>query len=237
MTERTWERYGAASGIAFGILVLVAVFVAPQPPHVDASAQKIVGYYTDHRHAVLASGVFGAFATIAAILFIAHLRHVYDRVEHGIEGLSTVVYAAGLMAVAASLFFGLMSTTLAFLVAQPGGLLDSGLVRALYDMGYVGNGIASVLTALFLAGNAVAMVRGEATTPAIGWFAGLAAAVNLAAGLSGLTVSSYSSGWTVVFLVALLSLSAWSIVAGGVMMRRPEVEAIAQHRSAIAPAH
>lgn len=237
MTERTWERYGAASGIAFGILVLVAVFVAPQPPHVDASAQKIVSYYTDHRHAVLASGVFGAFATIAAILFIAHLRHVYDRVEHGIEGLSTVVYAAGLMAVAASLFFGLMSTTLAFLVAQPGGLLDSGLVRALYDMGYVGNGIASVLTALFLAGNAVAMVRGEATTPAIGWFAGLAAAVNLAAGLSGLTVSSYTSGWTVVFLVALLSLSAWSIVAGGVMMRRPEVEAIAQHRSAIAPAH
>lgn len=237
MTERTWERYGAASGIAFGILVLVAVFVAPQPPHVDASAQKILGYYTDHRHAVIASGVFGAFATIAAILFISHLRHVYDRVEHGIEGLSTVVYAAGLMAVAASLFIGLMSTTLAFMVAQPGGLLDGGLVRALYDMGYVGNGMASVLTAVFLAGNSVAMVRGEATTPAIGWFAGLAAAINLAAGISGLTVSSYSSGWTVMLVLALLSLAAWSIVTGGVMLRRPEVEAIASHRSAIAPAH
>jgi hypothetical protein len=237
MTERTWERYGAASGIAFGILVLVAVFVAPQPPHVDANTQKIVSYYTDHRHAVIASGVFGAFATVAAILFIAHLRHVFDRVEHGIEGLSTVVYASGLMTIAASLIFGLITTTFAFMVAQPGGLLDGGIVRALYDMGYVGNAITFVLTALFLAGNAVAMVRGEATTPAIGWFAAAAAAVNLAAGVGGLTVSSYSSGWAVVQLAALLSLAAWTIVTGGVMVRRPEVELIARHRSAIAPAH
>ncbi|HET6910428.1 MAG TPA: hypothetical protein VFH54_13895 [Mycobacteriales bacterium] len=237
MTERTWERYGAASGIAFGILFLVAVFVAPQPPHVDASAQKIVSYYTNHRHAVIASGVFGAFATVAAILFIAHLRHVYDRVEHGIEGLSTVVYASGLMAIAAGLFFSVISTTLAFMVAQPGALLDGGLVRALYDMGYVGSGLTFVLAALFLAGNAVAMVRGEASTPAVGWFAAVAAAANLAAGVSGLMVSSYSSGWTVVFFAALLSLCAWSIVTGGVMLRRPEVEAIAQHHSAIAPAH
>src|SRR4051794_494540 len=100
MSEKTWERYGAASGIAFGILLLVAVFIAPQPPHINASAPKIAAYYAAHRHAVLAAGVIGAFATLAAILFIAHLRHVYDRVENGIEGLSTVVYASGLATIA-----------------------------------------------------------------------------------------------------------------------------------------
>src|SRR6478735_3194527 len=102
MSERTWERYGAATGIAFGILLLVAVFIVPSPPHIDASTGKIASFYADHRHAVVASGVIGAFAGIAAVLFICHLRHVFDRAEGGIEGLSTIVLATGVIAVAIS---------------------------------------------------------------------------------------------------------------------------------------
>ena len=68
MSERTWEKYGAATGIAFGILLLVAVFMVPSPPHIDASPGKIASFYADHRHAVLAAGVVGTFATIAAIV-------------------------------------------------------------------------------------------------------------------------------------------------------------------------
>ena len=106
MTEKTWEKYGAATGIAFGILLLVSLFVAPAPPHIDASTTKIVAYYTNHRQAVLAAGVFGAFASVAAVMFVAHLRHIFDRVENGIEGLSTVIFAAGLVTVAAALLSG-----------------------------------------------------------------------------------------------------------------------------------
>jgi hypothetical protein len=237
VSERAWERYGAATGIAFGILLLVAVFAAPQPPHIDASAQKIANYYGDHRHAVLAAGVFGAFATVAALLFISHLRHVYDRAENGIEGLSTVVYATGLATVAASLFFGVISTTLAFMTAQPGGLSDAGLTRALYDMGYAGNGMTFLLSAAFLAANAVGMVRGEVATPALGWFAALVAAASTVAAIGSLTVSSYSAGWTAVGLAAIVGLAAWVITAGGVMLRHPEVETAAAHRSLIVPAH
>lgn len=237
MTERTWERFGAATGIAFGLLLLVAIFMAPQPPHIDATAQKIAAYYADHRRVVLASGVVGAFATIAVVLFIAHLRHVYDRVEHGVEGLSTVVYATGLAAVAASLFFGVTSSVLAFMAAQPGGLTDAGVVRALYDVGWVGNGMTLVLTAAFLTANAVAMVRGEAASPLLGWLAAVAAACSLVGGIGLLTVSSYSTGWAAMALIGILAFAAWSIVAGGVMLRRPEAETVASHRSLIAPSH
>lgn len=237
VSEKAWERYGAATGIAFGILLLVAVFVAPAPPHVDASAQKIASYYANHRHAVLTSGVVGAFATVAALLFISHLRHVFDRAENGIEGLSTVVYASGLAAVAASLVFGMVSTTLAFMTAQPGGLTDAGVTRALYDMGYVGNGITFMLSAAFLAAIAVGMVRGEVATPALGWFAALVAAVSVVAAIGSLTVSSYSAGWTVVGFAGIIGLAAWVIAAGGTMLRHPEVEATAMHRSLIVPAH
>lgn len=237
VSERTWERYGAATGIAFGILILVAIFAAPQPPHIDASASKIATYYANHRHAVLTAGVFGAFATVAAVLFVSHLRHVFDRAENGIEGLSTVVYAAGLATIAASLFYGIVGTTLAFMTAQPGGLSDAGLTRALYDMGYVSNGFAFLLTAAFLGAIAIGMVRGEAATPALGWFAALIAAANTAAGVGSLTVSSYSAGWTAVGFVGIIGLAAWAITAGGMMVRHPEVEAAATHRSLIVPAH
>ncbi|MDQ1684850.1 MAG: hypothetical protein QOC82_1587 [Frankiaceae bacterium] len=237
VSERSWERYGAATGVAFGVLLLVAIFAAPQPPHIDASAQKIAAYYADHRHAVLTAGVFGAFATVAAVLFIAHLRHVYDRVENGIEGLSTVIYASGIAAVGASVFYAITSTTLAFMAAQPGGLGDAGIVRAMYDVGYIGNGFTFLMSAVFLAANAVGMVRGEVANPALGWFAALVGAASTVAAIGSFTVSSYSAAWSTIGLVSILGLAAWDITAGSLMLRHPEAEAVATHRSLIVPAH
>jgi hypothetical protein len=237
VSESTWERYGAATGVAFGILLLVGIFAAPAPPHIDASAQKIATYYANHRHAVLTAGVFGAFATVAAVLFVAHLRHVYDRVENGIEGLSTVVYASGIAAVGASVFYAITSTTLAFMTTQPGGLEDAGLTRALYDIGYVGNGFTFLMAATFLAANAVGMVRGEVATPALGWFAALVGAGCTVAAIGSFTVSSYSAAWSAIGLASIVGLAAWDIAAGGQMLRHPEAEAVATHRSLIVPAH
>jgi len=235
MSERTWEKYGAATGIAFGILLLVAVFMVPSPPHIDASANKIASYYADHRHAVLWANVVGTLAGIAAILFICHLRHVFDRVEGGVEGISTVVFGLGLIAVAFSALSGMLAGALALMSAQPGeGLDDAGLVRALYDVGFVGNGVCMMIVAAWLSAIAVGMVRGEVATPALGWFAGLVAIPCLAAGVASMTVGNYTTGWTVVGFVGLIGLAAWVIVAGAVMMRQPAVEAMSSHRSMIA---
>ena len=111
------------------------------------------------------------------------------------------------------------------------------MTRALYDVGYVGSGLTYMLLALFLAANAVAMVRGEAANRALGWFAALVAAFSLAGGIGALTVSSYSAGWTAIGYVGVLGLAAWDIATGATMLRHPEVETMASHRSAIAAAH
>jgi len=214
MSERTWERYGAATGIAFGILLLVAVFMVPSPPHIDASPDKIAAFYSAHRHAVLASNVVGTFAGIAAILFICHLRHVIDPVERGIEGLSTVVFGLGLGAVAFSAL--------------------SGMVRALYDISFIGNGVTFMFVAGWLGAVALGMVRGEVATPALGWFAAAVGIVCLAYGIGQSVVGNYTSGWATIGFVAFIGLAAWDIVAGASMMRRPAVEAMATHHSLIA---
>src|SRR3954454_17424804 len=122
MSERTWEKYGAATGIAFGILLLVSVFIVPSPPHIDAAPAKIAAYYGDHRHAVLASGVIRVLVGVAAVLFICQLRRVFDRVEGGIEGLSTIILASGVVAVGSTGAAGTRQTRLAFMTAPLGVL-------------------------------------------------------------------------------------------------------------------
>lgn len=234
MTERTWEKYGAATGIAFGILLLVAVFMVPSPPHIDASPGKIASFYSDHRHAVLTANVIGTLAGIAAILFICHLRHVFDRVEGGIEGLSTVVFALGLAAVAFSALSGIMASTLAMMAGQPGNITDGGLVRAVYDISFIANGVTFMLVGAWLGAVAVGMVRGEVATPALGWFAAAVGVVCIVLGVGLQTVGNYSDGWATVGFVAFLGLAAWDIVAGATMMRRPAVEAMSAHHSLIA---
>jgi hypothetical protein len=236
MTERTWERYGAATGIGFGILLLVSLFAAPAPPHIDASTTKIAAYFGDHRHAVVIASLVGVFAAVAALLFIAHLRHVFDRVENGIEGLSTVIYATGLATVAAGALGGIATTTLAFMTVQPGSLDTLGTTRALYDLTAVSNGVTAVFAAAFLGATAIGMVRGEVATQWLGWCAAADAALLLVAGIGLLTVSSYSGAWTGIVLVAIVGFAAWVITAGAEMIRHPEAEAVGQHRSLVAPA-
>ena len=234
MSERTWERYGAATGIVFGILLVVSIFMLPSPPHIDDTAGKIAAYYGDHRGAVLTSGVLGTLGSVAALLFICHLRHVFDRVEGGIEGLSTVVLATGLTAVAASCMSIACASVIGLMTAQPGGLGDAGLTRALYDMVFVANGMTLMFAAAWIGAVALGMVRGEVATPALGWFAAVVAAVSVVGAVGLMTIGRNSTGWTVVEFAGILGIAAWSIVAGAMMMRHPAVESMSAHRPLVA---
>src|SRR5438094_583898 len=97
MNESVWERYGAAAGIIFVALVVVSVFIAPAPPHVDASARKVASYFSDHRRTILTAQMLGAFGVVFFVWFVGHLRHVLQRAEGGSEALSPVVYGSGMV--------------------------------------------------------------------------------------------------------------------------------------------
>src|SRR5581483_9364122 len=103
MSERQWERLGSAAGIGFVVAMIVSVFMAPTPPHIDASTATILDYVTDHRSALLASAIVGALAGLLFLVFLGHLRHVLQRAEGGGEALSPIVYGAGLTTVAVAL--------------------------------------------------------------------------------------------------------------------------------------
>src|SRR4051794_26262216 len=96
MSERQWERLGAAAGVAFVVAVLVSVFMVPTPPHLNDTAQQIRAYYLDHTNALLASGLVGMAAAVFFVWFIGHLRHVMNRAEAGAEAFSPVVFGSGI---------------------------------------------------------------------------------------------------------------------------------------------
>ena len=59
MDDAKWERYGAAAGVIFVVLIVVGALISGSPPSPDDSVRKIASYYEDHTGAIKA----GAFLT------------------------------------------------------------------------------------------------------------------------------------------------------------------------------
>jgi hypothetical protein len=224
MDENRWERYGAAAGIAFAVLILVSFFMLPSPPHVNASFRKIGDYYANHRRAVLTSNVIGTFGSLAFIWFLGHLRHVLNRAEGGVEALSPIVFGSGMAAIVVAILGAIPTSVLAFSSQEEVINSSAGIVRLLYDMNTIMYSLLFLTAGLFAVSAAFAMVRKELVGQWLGWVGLGVAGLMWASGTAGFYVTTYSGFWTGFGIVALLAFLAWVLAASVVMLRRPEVE-------------
>jgi hypothetical protein len=224
--ENHWERYGAAAGVAFAVLILVSFLMVPSPPHVDAGARKIGDYFANHRRAVLTSNLIATFGVLAFIWFLGHLRHVLNRAEGGVEALSPIVYGAGMATAAVALLGAIPTTVLAFSAHEEVINSNAGIVRLLFDMNTIMGSLIALAAGLFAVAAAWAMVRKELVGQWLGWVGLAVAAMAWVSGGSGFYVTKYSGFWAGFGLVAVLAFLAWVLAASAVMLRRPEVERV-----------
>jgi hypothetical protein len=216
MKERTFERLGALSGLAFVVLAVLSGFVYPQQPRVDSSPATTLAWVTDHRVALQTGMIFDFFAAGVLVWFAGYLHRVLRRAEDGAETLAPIVLGAGLGVAITTALAALPTAVLAFMVAQPAGLHDPSLVRMLGDLNTIFFSATSVMTAVFLVGLGLAMLGRELAAPWLGWLSLVVAIFNGLAVWIGVTFSSYhGKGWMVVgwgayigFLVIMLLLSA-----------------------------
>lgn len=224
MNERTWERFGAASGIAFFALVLAAVFVPPVPPTATASASEITSYYGAYGSRVLLAGVFGSLAAMALVWFAAHLRHVLQRAEGGAEKFSPIVYGTGVMVATVGLLATLPQTTMAFMADQAGATGTAALMIALNDAAQISFSLLAFPAALFVGTSGWAMVRGELARPWLGWLGMAIGLISLLGGIAGFYATSAPQLALVGAFAGGLGLGIWVAIAGAVMLYQPEVE-------------
>jgi hypothetical protein len=211
MSERQWERAGAATGIGFVAALIVSVFMVPSPPHIDASTGEILDYVTSHRAGLLTSALLGAVAGLFFIVFLGHLRHVLQRSESGVEALSPIVYGAGVTAVTIGFVTMLPQTALAF-----GGnsevASNGGVVRLLWDLNALGSAILMIALFLFVGALSVAMIVREIQAPVLGWLGLPIAAVLGVSGAAGLYNSSHQKFWYGLNYAGLLAFAAFILL-------------------------
>src|ERR1700721_2070020 len=96
MNDRTFERLGALSGLAFVLLAVLSGFIYPQQPRVDASPATTLAWVHDHHVALQAGMIFDFFAAGVLLWFAGYLHRVLRRSEGDVEWLSPVVFAGGI---------------------------------------------------------------------------------------------------------------------------------------------
>ncbi len=219
MTNRLWELVGAISGLVFVVLTLLAGFVYPQQPRVDAAPVTTLAWVHDHRIPIQTGMIFGLFAAAVFVWFVGYLRHVLARAEGGSELLSPIVFGSGIAVAIIAALAALPYALLAFMEAQVGGIQDLALVRMLGDLNIVFFAASSVMTAVFLCGLGLAMVNRLLVAPWLGWISLVVAAFNALAVWVGVTFSSYhGKGWMVVGFGAFIGFLVVVLVASGLML-------------------
>jgi hypothetical protein len=232
MKPSAWDRWGAASGIAFVVLQLGGTFLYPQQPRIDSSAATTMKWVHDNRTALQIGCVSALFAVIALIWFVGHLRRVLEHSEGHSETASPMVFGSGI-ALAAVYGVGVVPLALfSIMDAQQGGLHDTSLIRMLGDLGQVLYAPAAALSAAFMFALGVALLRRELVAPWLGYVAIVVAACNLVGVVTSVSFSTYhAGGWLVVGWGAYVGFIAVVLVASISLLRRPE-----SARSAVAPA-
>ena len=211
MSERVWERIGSGTGIGFVVAMLVSVFLAPTPPHIDASTSSILNYVSDNRPELLGSAIAGLVAGLLFLMFLGHLRHVLQRSESGAEKLSPIVYGAGLITLAIAYVCSLPLAVLAFGVDSE-ITSNSGLIRLLWDLNALGMATLMVVLAVFVATTALAKIMGELERRIVGWL-GLPVAIVLAAGgVAGYYNSSHEAFWYGLNYAGLMAFALFVLV-------------------------
>jgi hypothetical protein len=173
MREDRYAKYGAATGIAFVVLVVVGfLIVTPSPPDLDAPVDEWATYFSDDQDAINTGVVLVSLGLFFFIWFLGSVTSAL-RIAAGNPRLPSIAFGGGLL-FAASLFVAL---TFVAVAAHRPDEVSPELTRALNDGALVAGvpGIAGVV-ALFAA-IALVILRGDLLPHWLGWLSAVAAVV------------------------------------------------------------
>jgi hypothetical protein len=105
MSDRDWERIGAATGALSVLLFIIGFAIFPTAPDLNAPATEIQTYYADHQSGIQAALVLLTGALFFFIWFLGSLRSALRVAEGGTGRVSSIAFAGGVVSAAAFFVF------------------------------------------------------------------------------------------------------------------------------------
>lgn len=91
------------SGVIFIVGFMAAMFIAGDPPDVDAPRQELVDFYSDKSGQLFASAVIQAWAAVLLVVFAVSVRLRLDAIPGGLGWPGALTMAGGVVAAAGTL--------------------------------------------------------------------------------------------------------------------------------------
>ena len=213
MGRWTAERWAAATGVEFAIVLVVANLIAGKPPKYNASAARDVSWLHDKHKAILVGAILSGIAIVLFLWFLASFAGTFR--EAGQRRLSTIMYGAGVATVtlaAAGEAVYVSLTRLSYFV-------DPKTVQGLYaGTSFIFAQIWWPVLALTLA--TVLAVRRSGALPE--WYAWLtlAGSVVFLIGALSLKTSGFFSVTGGMSFIAFLVFAVWVLVSSVLLVQK-----------------
>ena len=198
----SWDRWAPLSGLVFGVLLALTIFVGGSTPDANASAAKVVAFYTKHHGAQSATAYFLAYGALFALIFAASLWGRLRREATSQALLATGLVGGGVLAVG----LGIVSAVGLAIVAEPGKISPAAeqSINVLSNQDFIPIFVGAVA---FMIANGIAIAQTAALPRWLGWVAiliGVVAAI------------------PVIGFFALLAMIVWFAIVGILLCVRAE---------------
>jgi hypothetical protein len=217
MDDMKWERYGAAAGLLFVILVVVGSLISGAPPSPDDSVRDIAEYYEDHTGAIKAGAFLTGLATVAFLWFLGSLWSTLRRSDDT-RRLATIATGGGIVGLITAITSIALNATVAIAIGSTGAT-QSVNPKFIYLLAGTIAGMGNFGIAVLVGATAVAALRTGVFPAALAW-----ASVVLAVGwiVAGFIVASDAAAIFTIGFIAFLLWLIWILVISFFMFRPQE---------------
>jgi len=204
-----WDRLGAATGIVFIVLFVVALIIGGQP-----GDQDVVDFFVANRRRLLIQAYLSGLSIAFLIWFLGSVYGHLRLSEGGAGRLSAVSFAGGIVFVTVLLVSGIVNTALADGIAR---FSDPETTRALYALVVLANDLNWFPVAVFTGASSLVGFRHDALPRWLAWLGAVVALFSLIGAL-GILVDTGPLASDGVFSTPLLFL-IWLLLLSIVLIR------------------
>jgi len=226
MSEDSWPKVGASTGIAAAILLILSFVFGPsdQPPGFDESATEVQSYVIDNRGDIQAAVAF-QFAAIAAFAWFLGSVFYRLRAAEPAARLSAVALVGGVLVAVGGLVGSAASGAASYHV----GTLGANITLAIWDVSLFGYLFFLVGLAVLAAATGALGIRARAVPGLVGVYSVIVGVYAFVVGVIGTfsETGAFSPSDGVLGVIAFLGFIVWLLAMGATLVREPRASGAA----------